>query len=52
VGGASPTSGGTGGGASLPSSAGRDAMPAATAAMIPAIRPTLAHLIWRRATYG
>jgi hypothetical protein len=45
--GARPTSGGTGGGASLPSSAGREAIPAIAAAAIAASRPTLAHLIWR-----
>jgi hypothetical protein len=41
----SPTSCGTGGGASPPSSAGSEAIAAIAAATIAATRPTLAHLI-------
>jgi hypothetical protein len=44
-GGTRPTSAGTGGGASLRSRAGREKMAAITAAAIPAILPTLDHLI-------
>ena len=47
-----PASGGTGGGASPPSSAGREAIPAIAAATIAAARPTLAHLICLPATLG
>jgi hypothetical protein len=50
AGGVRPTSGGTGGGASLPSSAGTDAMPATAATTIAAILTALPHLIWRPAT--
>jgi hypothetical protein len=50
VGGASPTSAGTGGGRSLPSRAGRERIPAITAAATAAARPTLAHLIRLPAT--
>ncbi|HEX5820477.1 MAG TPA: hypothetical protein VFY30_01805 [Solirubrobacterales bacterium] len=50
--GASPTSGGTGGGASPPSRAGSDAIPAAAAATIAATFPTLAHLICLPDTSG
>jgi hypothetical protein len=45
VGGVRPTSDGTGGGASLPSRAGNETIPAIAAAMIAAARPTLDHLI-------
>ena len=44
-GGVSPTSGGTGGGESPPSSAGSEVIPANAAAMTAAARPTLAHRI-------
>jgi hypothetical protein len=47
---AKPTSAGTGGGSSLPSSAGRERMPANAAAATAAARPTLAHLIHLPAT--
>jgi hypothetical protein len=40
-----PTSGATGGGASLPSSAGKETTPAIAAAAIAVTFPTLAHLI-------
>ena len=43
--GVNPTSGGTGAGASLPSSAGSDAIPAIAAATTAATRPTVPHLI-------
>jgi hypothetical protein len=43
--GANPTSAGTGGGASLPSKAGSEAIPAIAAATMAATFPTLAHLI-------
>jgi hypothetical protein len=46
----SPTSAGTGGGLSEPSSAGRETIPAIAAAAIAAARPTLAHLIRLPAT--
>jgi hypothetical protein len=49
-GGAKPTSGGTGGGLSLPSSAGSETIPAITATAIAAARPTLRHLICLPAT--
>ena len=43
-----PTSGGTGGGWSDPSSAGRETIPAIAAATTATTRPTLAHLIcWK-----
>lgn len=42
-----PTSGGTGGGRSLPRRAGKEMIPAITAAAMAAARPTLCHLIWR-----
>jgi hypothetical protein len=45
--GVSPTSGGTGGGASLPSRAGKEAMPAIAATAIAATFATLVHLICR-----
>jgi hypothetical protein len=45
TGGVSPTSGGTGDGASSPRSAGRDAIPAIAIATIAKTLPTLAHLI-------
>jgi hypothetical protein len=48
-GGLRPTSGGTGGGLSLPSRAGREIMPAIAAAAMAAARPTLCHLICSRA---
>jgi hypothetical protein len=51
AGGIRPTSAGTGGGRSLPSRAGREMIPAITAAAIAAARPTLRHLICRPATY-
>jgi hypothetical protein len=44
-GGVSPTSAGTGGGASLPSTAGSEAIPARAAITIAATLPTLPHLI-------
>jgi hypothetical protein len=44
-GGVRPTSGATGGGASLPSSAGKETTPAIAAAAIAVTFPTLAHLI-------
>jgi hypothetical protein len=49
-GGTRPTSGGTGGGASPPRSAGSEAIPAIAATAIAATRPTLAHLICLPAT--
>jgi hypothetical protein len=48
----SPTSAGTGGGASLPSSAGSEAIPARDAVMTPATLPTLPHLICLPAMTG
>ena len=48
--GVKPTSAGTGGGESLPSSAGREAIPAIAARTIAVTRPTLAHLICLPAT--
>ena len=50
--GASPTSGGTGGGASPPSRAGSETIPAIRAATIAATLPTLAHLICLPDTLG
>ena len=50
--GASPTSGGTGGGASPPSRAGSETIPAIAAATIAATFPTLAHLICLPDTSG
>ena len=49
-GGVKPTSAGTGGGLSEPSSAGRETIPAIPAAAIAVARPTLAHLICLPAT--
>ena len=46
----SPTSAGTGGGLSLPSSAGSEMIPASTATAIAAARPALCHLICRPPT--
>jgi hypothetical protein len=50
VGAANPTSGGTAGGTSLPSSAGNETIPAITAATMATAFPTLAHLICLPAT--